>query len=91
MTIPVLLFGFLISTLMGGAFHLWKGGSFWRLLLYIAFAWAGFWGGHWLGNSFGLTFGSIGPLRLGMALIVGALTLYAGHWLSQFNQEESRS
>ena len=63
MTIPALVFGFLISTLMGAAFHLWKDGGFGRLLLYVLLAWIGFWGGHILANSLGWTFGSIGPLH----------------------------
>lgn len=88
MTLPALLFGFLISTLMGAAFHLWKGGNLGRLLLYVLLAWIGFWGGHLLANSLGWTFGSIGPLRLGMAFLVGAATIYAGYWLSLVRGEE---
>lgn len=90
MTIPALLFGFLVSTLMGAVFHLWKDGGLGRLLLYVVLAWIGFWGGHILANSLGLTFGSIGPLRLGMALLVGAVTIFAGYWLSLVNREEPR-
>lgn len=91
MTIPALVFGFLVSTLMGAVFHLWKDGGFGRLLLYVILAWIGFWGGHILANSLGWTFGSVGPLRLGMALLVGALTLYAGYWLSLIRSEEPQS
>jgi hypothetical protein len=90
MTLPALLFGFLISTFMGAIFHLWKDGGFGRLVLYILLAWVGFWGGHLLANNLGLTFGSIGPLHFGMALLVCALVLYAGHWLSLINREEPR-
>ena len=89
MTFPMIIFGFLAATLMGAAFHLWKGGSFWRLVLYLVLGWAGFWGGHLLGESFGLTFGSIGPLRLGMAVLLAAATLFAGSWLSQISREET--
>jgi hypothetical protein len=88
MTLPALLFGFLVSTLMGAVFHLWKDGGLGRLLLYLVLAWIGFWAGHLLGNRFGLTFASLGPLRLGMALLVGAATVYAGYWLSLIRQEE---
>ena len=91
MTIPMLVFGFLASTLMGVAFHLWKGGNLGRLILYLILAWAGFWAGHLLGNIAGFTFGSIGPLRLGTALLVGAAVLFIGHWLSQISQEETGS
>ncbi len=88
MTLPAVLFGILVSTLMGAVFHLWKNGGFGRLLLYLILAWVGFWAGHLLGNRFGLTFGSVGPLRLGMALLVGVGTLLGGHWLSLVRQEE---
>lgn len=90
MTLPMIALGFLASTLMGAAFHLWKGGGFGRLVLYLMLGWVGFWAGHLLGNRFELTFGSVGPLRLGMAILVGILTLLVGHWLSQIRQEEPR-
>jgi hypothetical protein len=90
MTLPAFLFGFLISTLLGAIFHLWKDGGFGRLLLYLILAWVGFWAGHLIGNSLGWTFISIGPLRLGMALLAAAITLYAGNWLSLINQDEPR-
>lgn len=89
MTLPALLFGFLVSTLMGAAFHLWKDGGFGRLLLYLILAWVGFWAGHILANQLGWTFGSIGPLRFGMAVLLCAATIYGGYWLSLINREES--
>ncbi len=91
LTLPALLFGFLISTLMGAVFHLWKNGGFGRLLLYLILAWVGFWAGHILGNALGWTFGSIGPLRLGMALLVGAAMIGVGYWLSLIQGEESHN
>ena len=91
MTLPALLFGFLVSTFVGAAFHLWKGGGFGRLLLYILLAWIGFWGGHVLGTRLGWSFGSIGPLHFGTALIICAATIYAGYWLSLINREEEKN
>lgn len=88
MTLPALLFGFLVSSLLGAAFHLWKGGGLGRLLLYLILAWAGFWGGHLLGDRLGLTFGSVGALRVGAAVITAAVTLYVGYWLSLVRSEE---
>ena len=82
MTTPVLVFGIVISTLMGAAFHLWRGGSAGKLLLYLILGWLGFWGGHFAGNLLGWTFGSIGQLRLGMAILSGLAFLAVGHWLS---------
>lgn len=88
MTLPALLFGFLVSTLLGAVFHLWKGGGFGRLVLFLIFAWVGFWAGHLIGNSLGWTFISVGPLRMGMAILVTGLTLFAGYWLSLIKQDE---
>ena len=90
MTLPAFLFGLLISTLMGAVFHLWKNGGLGRLLLYLILAWVGFWAGHLLANRFSLTFGSVGPLHLGMGLLVGAASLFAGYWLSLIRQEEPK-
>jgi hypothetical protein len=89
MTIPAFLFGFLVSTFLGAAFHIWKDGGVGRLLLYLLLAWVGFGIGHILGNSLGFTFGSIGPLRFGMAIVVCVATIFGGYWLSLVSQEES--
>jgi uncharacterized membrane protein YeaQ/YmgE (transglycosylase-associated protein family) len=82
MSLPTLLFGFLISTLMGAVFHLLRGGSAGRLLLYLILGWVGFWAGHFLASYFGWTFGSIGPLHLGLAVLVSLIFLVIGYWLS---------
>lgn len=82
MTIPAIFFGILVSTFLGAAFHLWKGGNLGRLVLYILLAWAGFWAGHLLGNALGWTFFSVGPLSFGMAVLGSVLILGLGYWLS---------
>lgn len=90
MTLPAFLFGFLISTLLGAAFHLWKDGGFGRLVIYLFFAWISFWAGHILASQLGLTFISVGPLHLGMAILVCLLGLFGGHWLSLVRQDGPR-
>ncbi|HMN59017.1 MAG TPA: hypothetical protein PJ988_01560 [Anaerolinea sp.] len=82
MTIPAVLFGFLVSTFLGAAFHLWKNGGLGRLVLYLLLAWIGFWGGHIMGSQLGWTFFGIGPLNFGMALFGSALFLGLGYWFS---------
>ena len=82
MTLPSLIFGLLLSSLYGAAFHLIRGGNLGRLLLYLILAWAGFWAGHFLGGALGWTFAGLGPLNLGMATVVSLLFLVVGHWLS---------
>ena len=56
MTLPALLFGLVVSTLYGAAFHLWQGGGAGRLALYIILSWIGFWIGHLAGSLFRLDF-----------------------------------
>lgn len=88
MTIPALLFGILISTLMGAGMHVVVGGSPWRLGLFIFLGWVGFWAGHLLGAALGLTFLAVGPLNLGVALLGGILLLLIGYWLSLVQVEK---
>ena len=85
MTLPSILIGIVISTLYGAAFHLWRGGNLFRLILYLILAWIGFWVGHTLGNLWGWTFFSLGPLRLGMATLGAVVILGIGYWLSLVN------
>lgn len=82
MTLPAFVFGFLLSSLYGAAFHLWKGGSLARLFFYLGLSWAGFISGHLLGGSFGWTFLSVGPLNAGLASIGSLIFLGVGYWLS---------
>lgn len=89
MTLPSFLFGFLISTLYGAAFHLWRGGNAGRLLLYLVLGWAGFWIGHIAASEFGWTFASVGPLNLGFASLCSLIFLLLGHWLSLIEIEKN--
>ena len=82
MTIPSIIIGIVISSLYGVAFHLWRGGGFGRLILYVLLAWIGFWVGHLIGFSQNWTFASLGPLRLGTATVGAVITLGFGYWLS---------
>lgn len=82
MTLPTLLFGFLLSTLYGALFHLWRGGGAGRLSLYLITGWLGFWSGQVLASRWNWTFGSLGPLHIGMATLGSILFLFIGHWLS---------
>jgi len=83
MTLPSLLFGFLLSTLYGAFFHLLRGGGAGRFILYLFLGWAGFWIGQFLANQFDLTFGSLGPLNIGMATVVSLVFLVIGYWLGR--------
>lgn len=82
MTLPAFLFGFLISVMIGAAFHLWKGGGLFRLILYLVLSIAGFWTGHLISVSIGWDFVRLGPLRLGFAILGDLIVLGVGYWLS---------
>jgi hypothetical protein len=87
MTLPAFFFGFLLSTLYGAVFHLWRGGNAGRLLLYLLLGWTGFWIGQMAARRLGWTFLSIGALHVGMATIISFLFLGLGYWLSLMDVE----
>jgi hypothetical protein len=82
MTLPSIIFGFLLSTLYGVLFHLWRGGGLRRLFLFIFLSWAGFWIGHSIANRYQLNFAQIGPVNAGMATLSSGVCLMLGYWLS---------
>jgi uncharacterized membrane protein YeaQ/YmgE (transglycosylase-associated protein family) len=82
MTIPAVIFGIILSTLYGAAFHFWRGGDKKRLVLYILLSWVGFWLGQFIGTSLGWTFAEVGALNVGMATLGAGLFLGVGYWLS---------
>ena len=82
MSTPMLLLGFILSTLYGALFHLWRGGKAGRLLLYLILSWAGFWFGQLIGSYVGWTFDSIGQLHVITASIGSLIFLGIGYWLS---------
>jgi len=87
-TIPSLLLGFIISTLLGLGFHIWKGGGAGRLLLYLLMSWIGFGIGHYIAEQLNWNFASIGPLHIGLASMGSLMCLFFGHWLSLVEPEK---
>lgn len=83
MTLPTLLFALLIALLYGAAYHLIRGGSFWRLLLYLGLSVLGFALGHVVGLWRGWMFIPLGSLNLGMSSLGSILILIFGDWLSR--------
>ena len=83
MTFPALLFGIVLSTAYGTAFHFWKGGSLKKLFLYILLAWIGFWCGQVVASKLDWTFAAVGPIYTGLATLGSALFLFVGEWLSR--------
>ena len=77
------LFGFILATLMGALFHLWKDGGIGRLLLYLLLSWVGFLIGHLVANNLGLSLIIIGSVNLAGGIIGSALFLFLGHWIGR--------
>ena len=88
MTIPAVLFGVLISTLYGAAFHLWRGGNLSKLSLYIIASWIGFWIGHGMGGWMDVSFLDLGPLHLGMATMGSLLFIWMASLLDPHRDDE---
>jgi hypothetical protein len=82
MTLPAFIFGIVISTFYGAAFHFWKNGGLGRLVLYLVLGWAGFWIGHLVAVYFKWSFDSLGALHFGSATVGALALLVIGYWLS---------
>jgi hypothetical protein len=83
MPLPTILLGVLISTLIGALYHLIRGGSWRRMLLFLVLAWAGFWLGDTLGWYLGWNFAAMGILNVGMGVVLCLVFLAVGDFVSQ--------
>ena len=81
MTLPSILLGLLIALCYGAVYHLIRGGSFWRLLLYLFLSVLGFGAGHILGLWRGWVLLPIGSINLGLSSIGSLVILLLGDWL----------
>jgi len=81
MSTTAVLFGMLIATLYGSLFHLWRGGSLARLLVFIVMSWIGFWSGQLLAERMGWLFWSIGSIHIGFASVGSVIFLAIATWL----------
>ena len=83
MTLPTLLFALIIALFYGALYHLIRGGSFWRLLLYFSLSVFGFAAAHLLGLWRGWTFIPVGSLNFGLSSLGSIVVLLFGDWLSR--------
>ena len=91
MTLPLTLFALLIALLVGALFHVLRGGSGWRLLLYFSLSALGFAVGQALSmwrSWYLLTFGA---LDIGLGVIGSLLFLALGDWLSRIETSNENS
>jgi hypothetical protein len=83
MTLPTILFGILLSSAYGAAYHVFRGGSLRWLVFFLVLAWVGFWGGDLLAWQMRWTFASVGELNAGMGTLGAALFLLVGDFISR--------
>ena len=72
---PALLLSIFIAASMGLVYHLWRGGGFFRLIMSIVAAWAGFAIGHFVGLVLGWRLVMVGDLHVAEGLIGALLVL----------------
>ena len=87
MTIPSIIFGFLIASVYGALYHLIRDGGPGKLFLYLLFGWLGFVIGHLVGIWQEWVLIQIGQLNLGMSTIGSLILLLMGDWISQIKVE----
>lgn len=86
MTLPTLLLALLIALFYGTFYHLVRGGSFWRLLLYLCLSVFGFVLGHLIGLWRNWVFIPIGTMNLGLSSVGSLTLLLLGDWLSRVDE-----
>ncbi|MEN6531706.1 MAG: hypothetical protein ABFD17_08040 [Anaerolineaceae bacterium] len=91
MNVATYIFGWVMATLLGAVFHLWKDGGFWKLVIYIILSWIGFFLGHLIAKSAGFNFMNVGSLYLGGGIIGSIIVLFAGNWFSQIESFPGQS
>ena len=82
MTTPALVLGLVIACLIGSLFHVFVGGGFGRLLLYLLLSLMGFALGEWVGSMRNWILFPVGTLNLGVGIIGSVILLVGGHWIS---------
>ncbi len=80
---PGFILGFVIATMIGAGFHLWRGGGPGRLFFYLVLSWVGFALGHFLAEMLAWNFLRVGSVNLGLAVISAVLFLLLGAWLGK--------
>lgn len=85
MNIASYLFAWILATLLGALFHLWRDGGFWKLLFYIGLSWAGFFVGHLIASSINFTLMTYGSVHLAGGILGSLVFLFVGHWLGRIN------
>ena len=78
----------MIALFYGAIYHLIRGGSLWRLFLYLGLSLFGFVAGHLIGIWRGWIWLPIGPINLGLSSLGSLLIIILGDWLSRIEVEQ---
>lgn len=89
MSIPSIILGLVLSTLLGAIFHLWRGGGSKRLVLYLGLSWIGFIVGHFSATYFNLQIDKVGELHVGAATVGSIIFLGIGYWLMLVDSDQA--
>ena len=85
MNLPAILLGFVIASLLGALYHLWRGGGPGRILFFLVLSWLGFLSGAFLADLRGWFLLPIGQLDVGIGTLGALLVLFLGDWLSNIS------
>ncbi|MGB9798599.1 MAG: hypothetical protein ACPLUL_00700 [Thermanaerothrix sp.] len=88
MTFQSVILGACVATLLGALFHLWRGGNWVHLVVYLIAANLGFWVGHWMAGVLSWNAGRIGPLNLTGAAVGSILFLLIAYWLARVDSHK---
>ncbi len=91
MNVATYIFGWILATLLGAVFHLWKDGGFWKLVIYIILSWIGFFLGHLIAKGMDFNLMNVGSLHLGGGIIGSIVALFAGNWFSRIDSFPGQS
>ncbi len=72
---PSFILSAIIATALALAYHLWRGGGFFRLIVSIAAAWGGFVIGHFIGSLLGWNLVMVGDLHVAEGIIGAMLAI----------------
>jgi hypothetical protein len=92
LTLPAIVFGLLISFLIGAFYHFMRSGGGWMLLLYLGLSALGFAAGQGVSIWRGWIILRFGMLDVGLGMIGSLIFLVIGEWLSKIevkNENES--
>ena len=88
MPLPPILLGVVLGLLYGSVFHLVRGGSFRKLLVFLVLAQLGFWGGLWLGQYMKWSLWPVGVLDAGTGTLGSVALLALSELLSRIKLPE---